>query len=107
MKGQQYAAGWNFGPEDSDAKSVEWIVKQLCNLWGKDAKYKIAADSNAPHEATFLKLDCSKSKFLLGWHPYLTIIDAIEKTAFWIKAYHENMDLRKVTLSQINEYGNE
>ena len=66
--GPKYAESWNFGPEEADARNVEWIVQKLCNLWGNKASYSI--DTNPqPHEATYLKLDCSKAKTLLDWHP--------------------------------------
>ena len=54
--GALFAQGWNFGPDDNDAKNVEWITKSICDLWGEGASFEI--DSNPqPHEANYLKLD--------------------------------------------------
>ena len=60
-KGTPYAEAWNFGPDDQDAKTVEWIVKEMCTKWGEDASYEIDKGKH-PHEAHYLKLDCSKAK---------------------------------------------
>lgn len=59
--GSAFAQAWNFGPDDNDAKNVEWISKTICDMWGEGASYTI--DHNPqPHEATYLKLDCSKAR---------------------------------------------
>jgi len=65
---KKYADAWNFGPNDEDAKTVEWIVEKLCNKWGQNSSYEIDKNPNL-HEANFLKLDCSKAKQYLNWHP--------------------------------------
>ena len=61
LEGNKYAAGWNFGPNDNDAKSVSWIVDHLCKNWGQDKKW-IKQAGEHPHEANHLKLDISKAK---------------------------------------------
>ncbi|MCA1759686.1 MAG: CDP-glucose 4,6-dehydratase, partial [Bacteroidales bacterium] len=67
-EGAEYAQPWNFGPDDSDAQNVEWITKTICDLWGEGASFEI--DNNPqPHEANYLKLDCSKVKAELNWTP--------------------------------------
>src|SRR5450759_4295801 len=54
--GPSFAEGWNFGPEDSDSKSVEWITNKICQFWGNEASYEL--DKNPqPHESSYLKLD--------------------------------------------------
>ena len=77
LQGPRYAEAWNFGPEDQDAKSVEWIVKRICSCWGDQASYQIAAGQH-PHEAHWLKLDCSKAKSELGWYPRWNLEHAVE-----------------------------
>lgn len=67
-EGPQYAEAWNFGSDDRDAKSVEWITKSICELWSDGVSYRIDTTPH-PHEATYLKLDCSKAKAELGWLP--------------------------------------
>jgi CDP-glucose 4,6-dehydratase len=101
--GPQYAQGWNFGPDDIDAKPVEWIVKQMCSLWGKGAAYEIENTSHV-HEDHYLKLDNSKAKMDLGWHPRWSLQQRIEKVVEWTRAYKENQDVRAVCLQQIEEY---
>lgn len=101
--GSQYAEGWNFGPDNTDTKPVEWIVNQLCEKWGHNASYKIDK-SEHPHEAHYLKLDCSKAKDILGWAPKWSLENAIDSIIEWIDAYKEQKDLKKVCLKQIERY---
>lgn len=101
--GARHAAGWNFGPGDADARPVEWIVQQLCAKWGGAASYRLD-DGEHPHEAHYLKLDCSKAKAELGWQPRWSLDTALEKIIAWTAAYRENGPLREVCLGQIREY---
>lgn len=103
-EGSKYAEAWNFGPEDIDAKPVQWIVNKMCELWGNDSGYDI--DNNKhPHEAHYLKLDCSKAKYQLGWYPRWNLETTIEKIIDWTKAYQDgNIDIRAVTINQIKQY---
>jgi CDP-glucose 4,6-dehydratase len=103
--GPGYSEAWNFGPDDSDAQPVEWIVKKICKKWGQNATYKIDKGKH-PHEAHYLKLDCSKAKALLGWHPRWNLEKAIDRVIEWTQAYQENSNIRKVCLKQIEEYSN-
>jgi CDP-glucose 4,6-dehydratase len=103
--GPKYAESWNFGADEADAKSVEWMIRQICELWGENASYEIDR-SPQPHEATYLRLDCSKAKSHLGWKQAWSIERALEKTVEWTKAYLEKKDLRRICFDQINEYYN-
>jgi CDP-glucose 4,6-dehydratase len=67
-EGEAFCEGWNFGPDDEDAKPVSWIVDFLTKAWGENASWKLD-DVDHPHEAHYLKLDCSKVKARLDWHP--------------------------------------
>ena len=97
------ASGWNFGPADGDAKPVSWIADELVRLWGHDAAW--ARDGGAhPHEAHYLKLDASKSKACLGWHPLLPLDQALGWIAEWYTTYQAGGDLRRLTQSQIERY---
>lgn len=104
--GAQYAEGWNFGPDDNDGRSVEWIVKSICAKWGSDASYEIENGFH-PHEAHYLRLDCSKAKSKLNWYPRWDVNKAIDKAVEWTEVYLTNQDLRAVCLKQIDEYSNE
>jgi CDP-glucose 4,6-dehydratase len=102
-EGAAFAEGWNFGPDDSDAKPVEWILNRICSQWGDGASFTI--DKNPqPHEATYLKLDCSKAKSRLEWHPKWNLETALDKIIEWTKVYENGGDIREMTLKQIESY---
>jgi len=106
INGPEFASAWNFGPNESDAKTVEWIVENLCRTWANGADYKIEADQLALHEANYLKLDCSKAKALLGWQPKWNIEQTIVSIVKWSKAYLSEENIKDVTLNQIKDYLN-
>ena len=60
-EGEPFASAWNFGPEDADARPVDWVVRRFCEQWGEGAAYGIDRGEH-PHEAHHLKLDISKAK---------------------------------------------
>jgi CDP-glucose 4,6-dehydratase len=101
--GSAYAKAWNFGPDDSDAKNVEWITQNICDLWGEHASYAIDINPQ-PHEANYLKLDCSMVKAELGWFPKWNIHTALKKIVEWNKAWLNGKELRNVCYQQINDY---
>lgn len=101
--GAEYADGWNFGPDQNDGKEVEWIVKTMCQLWGIKESYEVEK-GNHPHEAHYLKLDCSKAKAYLNWTPRWNVTYALEKVVEWTKAYENKEDIKAVCLKQIEEY---
>lgn len=101
--GSYYAEAWNFGPDDTDAKPVEWVVKSLCTEWDSGASY-IIDKGNHPHEAHYLKLDCTKAKSELGWRPKWNLERAIKSIVEWMRAYKEGKDVKKACLKQIEEY---
>lgn len=104
--GPKYAGSWNFGPDKKDAKPVEWIVKKLCEKWGEGARYAIDKEKH-PHEAHYLRLDCSKAKHKLEWHPKWNLEKALGKIIEWTRAYQEGEEVRRVCLDQIAEYEHE
>ena len=101
--GNAFAEGWNFGRDDYDSKPVEWIVNKLCEKWGDGAAYQIDKGDH-PHEAHYLKLDCSKAKSVLNWRPRWHLEHALDKIIEWTYAYQNQADLRSVCLKQIDEY---
>ncbi|MCG2722929.1 MAG: CDP-glucose 4,6-dehydratase [Thermodesulfovibrionales bacterium] len=101
--GNEFAGAWNFGPNDEDARSVSWVADRLTNLWGDGASWK--TDSiQQPHEATYLKLDCSKAKSLLGWSPKLDLTTNLQWIVEWYRAYLQKKDMRRVTEAEIVQY---
>jgi len=104
-EGAVFSQGWNFGPDDKDARNVEWITKTICDFWGDGASFSV--DTNPqPHEANYLKLDCSKAKSELGWYPRWDIITTIESIVDWTKAYLDKANIRGICNSQIMKYYN-
>ena len=104
-EGPVHAEGWNFGPHDTDAKPVEWIIERMTQEWGAGASWSLDGH-NHPHEATYLKLDCSKARGQLGWHPRWDIGQTIAKIVEWHKACDQGADMRAMTLAQIAAYQN-
>ncbi len=102
-EGTAYAEGWNFGPNDEDAKPVQWIVDRLTKSWGEGASW-VLDDGNHPHEAHYLKLDCSKARAQLNWQPRWHLDEALGKIVDWQKSYQQGADIRTVTLKQIDIY---
>ncbi|HZW24574.1 MAG TPA: CDP-glucose 4,6-dehydratase [Gallionella sp.] len=102
-EGQAYAEGWNFGPADDDAQPVQWIVERYTRLWGEDASWETGRGEH-PHEAHYLKLDCSKARTRLDWRARWRLEQALEKIVAWHKAHRQGRDMREFTLEQIAEY---
>lgn len=103
--GAQFAEGWNFGPSEDDARSVDWIVKKMCGLWGENARYSIDGGEHV-HEAHYLRLDCSKARARLGWTPKWSLQTALEKIVEWYRDIQKS-DVSEVCLKQIAQYENE
>ncbi len=102
-EGAAYAEGWNFGPNDEDAKPVQWIVENLTKAWGEGASW-VMDGGDHPHEAHYLKLDCSKAKVRLGWLPKWHLDETLGKIVDWQKNYQQGADMKAVTLKQIDIY---
>jgi CDP-glucose 4,6-dehydratase len=101
--GPSYAEAWNFGPSEEDAKPVAWIVEQMAEMWGRDARWKVDTGEH-PHEANYLKLDISKARTRLEWHPKLRLKDALALIIDWSKSRRGGADMRELTLAQIRDY---
>lgn len=103
-QGSQFAEAWNFGPSDSDAKSVAWIIDYLVDKWADGAGFKVDQFEINPHEAHFLKLDCSKARMSLGWKPQWDISETIQRICLWHKAHLSGQDMKTYTLNEIEQY---
>lgn len=104
--GAEFAQGWNFGPFDEDARPVGWIADGLAKRWGGGAAWK-AQPSDGPHEAGYLKLDCSKARARLGWRPRWPLAEALARIVDWHKAHASGGDMKAFSLRQIQEYSDE
>ncbi len=100
---KKYAGFYNVGPDDCDCVTTGQLVDMFCEKWGQDLKW-INQYDGGPHEATFLKLDCSKIKSVFGWKPRWGVADAIEKTIEWSKEYLANGDIPACMDKQIEEF---
>ena len=105
--GAKFSSGWNFGHDVKDAKSVSWITSQLSRIWEDNINWVIDSGGNKnPHEANYLKLDCSKACNLLGWKYRLDILQSLEMVVAWYKNYINNCNMRKFTEEQIDKFEN-
>ncbi|AZR81687.1 CDP-glucose 4,6-dehydratase [Thiomicrospira sp. S5] len=97
-----FAEGWNFGPYEDDAKPVDWILNHMVANW-PGASWEL--DKNAhPHEAGYLKLDVSKAKARLKWHPTWRLEQTLAKIIKWHQAWLNKADIQQVCLEEINEF---
>ena len=102
---QPNLAGWyNVGPDECDCVTTGELVKLFCQAWGEGADWKSCAELNAPHEANFLKLDCSKLKNIFGWHPHWHISEAVQKTVAWSRIWLSGGDVAAEMQREISEY---
>ena len=99
----KYAGYYNVGPDDRDCFQTGALVDLFVKHWGEDMKW-IDKYDGGPHEANFLKLDCSKLKKTFGWQPHWDLNIAIEKVVEWSKCWLTNGDIEKCMNKQIEEF---
>jgi CDP-glucose 4,6-dehydratase len=95
-----HAGAWNFGPDDRDARTVEWVVSEVSKLWPGGVHWE-RDDGEHPHEAHYLKLDSSRARDELGWAPAMSLEDGLTATVAWYGAWRDGGDMRDFTLGQI------
>lgn len=100
----ELAGSYNVGPDDYDCVTTGNLVDLFCRSWGEGAAWENRAEPNAPHEANFLKLDCTKLKTTFGWRPRWHIVDAVEKTVEWTKAWQAGENISDFMTRQLNAY---
>lgn len=99
----KYAGYYNVGPDDRDCFQTGALVDLFVKHWGEGMKW-IDKYDGSPHEANFLKLDCSKLKKTFGWQPHWDLNIAIEKVVEWSKCWLTNGDIEKCMNKQIEEF---
>lgn len=102
-----YAGCYNVGPDETDCYTTGELVSLFCEKWnqatGQQVSWKNEYDGG-PHEANFLKLDCSKIKKTFGWQPVWNVEKAMEMIVEWTIVYSRNEDIEKVMNKQIEEF---
>ncbi|MDD1729892.1 MAG: CDP-glucose 4,6-dehydratase [Methanospirillum sp.] len=93
---------WNFGSDENDHKPVKWIIDYLYERMACQKNYRIVSDG--PHEATYLRLDSSKAKNLLNWHPKYNLTKTLDNIVEWTSACNDNEDMQTVSLRMIKNY---
>jgi CDP-glucose 4,6-dehydratase len=94
---------WNFGPREDDVLTVEALVKRLAAHLEGGVRYRVVPDA-ALHEATHLRLDCSKASAKLGWRPRTSVDDALRLIAEWQNHLLSEDDMQAVSLDQVQAF---
>lgn len=106
MEHEKYQGNYNIGPDDCDCVTTGRLADIFCEAWGEGARWINQAEKNAPHEANYLKLDCSKIKRTLGWQARWHIEEAVEKTVEWSKEWLDGENMNDITEYQIKSFLN-
>lgn len=100
---EKFAGNYNVGPDYSDCITTGKLATIFCDKWGENVKWK-TNNTDGPHEANFLKLDCSKIKKTFNWRPTWSVETAIEKTVEFAKAYRNKENISDLMEKQIEEF---
>jgi CDP-glucose 4,6-dehydratase len=100
---EDMGGSWNIGPDQSEENTVINVAEAMVRELGH-GRVVVETDSNAPHEAHHLRLDCSKLKTKLGWTPKLSFEASIQMTGAWYAAWNSGADMVAFTERQIAEY---
>lgn len=101
------AGSYNVGPDDSDCLTTGKLVTLFCNKWNERTGSEISWENEydgGPHEANFLKLDCSKLKRTFGWSPRWNVETTMEKIVEWSEIYLKGGNVSKCMDAQIEEF---
>lgn len=101
---KKYAGFYNVGPDDCDCVTTGELVELFCRCWGDGARWENKAEANAPHEANFLKLDCSKVKTVFGWKPRWHIAECMDMVCRFSKVWLSGGDVPAEMDAEINEF---
>lgn len=104
---QKYSSAWNFGPDNTGNITVRELVEKIIARWGCGSWLDLSGDNkNEPHEANYLKLDCTKAGNLLNWYPVYDVSETVNVTTDWYHQYHlvNSTDILLFTLRQIDAY---
>jgi CDP-glucose 4,6-dehydratase len=102
-EGKSFAEAWNFGPKDEDCKPVSWILDKMVANWNDHASWELDKNNN-PHEAGYLKLDCSKAAAKLNWKPKWDLDFTLGKIINWHQSFLNGSNIHDECLNEIVEY---
>jgi CDP-glucose 4,6-dehydratase len=102
-EGESFSTAWNFGPGEESILTVGQLTDMLLKHWESPLKWDYDQDIH-PYEAHTLKLDSSKARIKLGWKPKLNAYNTVEWTVDWYKKWHEEAQMKEITLQQIEAY---
>ena len=100
------ATAFNFGPDDSDAQPVQWLVDQIDARWPEAIHWEVDSGPHA-HEATYLKLDSSRARARLGWTPTWGLAQGLDAIIDWYMAFRDGGSPREITLDQIRAFAHD
>lgn len=100
----KFAGYYNVGPDDCDCVTTGELTDLFCKYWGDNAAWKNVSEDNAPHEANFLKLDCSKLKSVFGWKPRWHINECMDMTCRFGKTFLSGGNISDEMNAEINEF---
>lgn len=106
-KDPQCAGNYNVGPDDADCWTTGDLVTLFCEKWNQatgDSLKWLNHHDGGPHEANFLKLDCSKIKKTFGWYPRWNVETSMEKIVDWFRTYFDGGDITECMEKQIKEF---
>jgi CDP-glucose 4,6-dehydratase len=102
----RYSGPWNFGPDDDSNVTAARLVERFIHYWG-EGSWRNTSVQNAPHEATFLRLNCDKAHTELRWKPTVTLDEGLRMAADWYKKYYADglgEDMYYPCARQIQDY---
>lgn len=97
-----YAGAWNFGPDDTDGRTVGWVADRLAAMWGDGASWTREKRAG-PYEANLLAITNAKAKAQLGWKPAWDVEESLDRTVTWYRAYYDGTDVRALSETQIDQ----
>lgn len=99
-----YQGYYNVGPDESDCVTTGKLVDLFVQHWGDNASWENQAETDSPHEANYLKLDCSKIKNVFGWQPRWHISECMEMVCRFSKVWLTGGNISQEMDSEISEF---
>lgn len=105
VNGPDFAEAWNFGPAESEARTVAWVAETMMRQWGASTEWTHTQEPQ-PHETHALRLDSSKSRLRLNWMPRWPLETTLSKVIEWYQAHAAGAEMTEVTHRQVAEWQN-